>query len=396
VPDKDADGLCAGVIVHRTLAALGLARELISTHIVSKGVSIHDESERELMSRTYQPHYMIVLDQGSRASPPLIDNAATKCLIIDHHLSDAFPQDAVIVSACQHPPIAPASLLTYHICSALHPCAESFEKSSAYLACIGTHGDLGSTLKWLSPFPDLTATLKAHAHTKTAIHTAISLVNAPRRTSRYDVATAWSALLASTAPQDLQTEPRLREARAEIAADVERHAHTAPRFTPDGRIAVLSIHAASQIHPVIATRWAAYLTSRALEMVLVANTGYAPGKVHFSCRVARCARARAAQCDGGAGAGVDVIALLNEVVAGGEPGLRQRLGDGFARGHREASGGVVPVNAFDELMAVMMRVGEGVEHAAGRERKRKRVIEGSGSGSGRAQRNTLANYFMKT
>lgn len=344
------------------------------------------------MSTTYKPSYLIVLDQGSRASSALIDNPSTKSLILDHHLSDDFPENALVVSACHYTPVATTSLLTYLICSPLHPSSTKSSESCAYLACIGTHGDLGHTLKWLPPFPDLTPTLKQH--TKKVINDAVSLINAPRRTARYDVPSAWTALLASTTPKDLLTNPRLLEARAEIQAEVERNTHTAPEFTPDGRIAVLRIHTSAQVHPVIATRWAGYLNSNALEIVMVANSGYLPGMVNFSCRIAKCARARAAQKGG---KDVDIIESLKAAAGLSEDGLGERLGESFARGHREASGGIVPTDAFEELMA-LLRVGEkkvekgGDETPEKKKKKRIKVVVGSGS----PQKNTLGNYFKKT
>ena len=48
---------------------------------------------------------------------------------------------------------------------------------------------------------------------------------------------------------------RLLSARAEINEEVERQTHTAPKFSKDGKIAVLRINSAAQVHPVIATRW---------------------------------------------------------------------------------------------------------------------------------------------
>lgn len=48
---------------------------------------------------------------------------------------------------------------------------------------------------------------------------------------------------------------RLLSARAEINEEVEKHTHTPPKFSKDGKVAVLRIHSAAQIHPVIATRW---------------------------------------------------------------------------------------------------------------------------------------------
>lgn len=42
------------------------------------------------------PAYVIVVDQGSRPGPPIVDSPTAKCLLIDHHLSDEFPEGAVV------------------------------------------------------------------------------------------------------------------------------------------------------------------------------------------------------------------------------------------------------------------------------------------------------------
>lgn len=67
----------------------------------------------------------------------------------------------------------------------------------------------------------------------------------------------------------------------------------------------------------------------------------------------------------------------------------QRLGASFARGHREASGGIVPVAEFEELMA-LMKLGE----------KPDAVSSGAGKAVTMAttttpQKNNLLNYFGK-
>jgi hypothetical protein len=204
------------------------------------------------------------------------------------------------------------------------------------------------------------------------------------------VLSAWSALLASTSPKDLLTNRRLLEARAEINEEVERNTHTPPKFTPDGRIAVLRIHTPTQVHPVIATRWAGYLNSKALEIVMVANSGYLPGMVNFSCRIARCARARAA-LEGGKE--FNIIESLKGAAGLSTDGLEERLGESFARGHKEASGGIVPMAAFEELMG-LLRVGEKAEKVRGDETPKKKRVKVVGDGS--PQKNTLGNYFKKT
>ena len=140
------------------------------------------------------PMYIIVVDQGSRAAPPIVDSPHTKSLIIDHHLSDEFPENATvrhslppartrqltlsqIVSACHYPPVATSALLTYEICKPLHPTIAS---TCGFLCAMGTHGDLGNTLKWKPPFPDMTEVFKTH--TKKATNDAVALINARQST----------------------------------------------------------------------------------------------------------------------------------------------------------------------------------------------------------------------
>jgi hypothetical protein len=77
------------------------------------------------------------------------------------------------VSACHYPPVATTSLTTYEICKELHP---EIGPECGYLCAIGTHGDLGNTLKWLPPFPDMTETFKKH--TKKLINDCVSYINA--------------------------------------------------------------------------------------------------------------------------------------------------------------------------------------------------------------------------
>ena len=95
VPDKDADGLDAGVILVRTLEALGLPSEEIDVHLLEKHANVHSESERHAMQAKH-PGYIIVVDHGSVEAPPIVDLEGTKCLVIDHHLSDKFPKDAQV------------------------------------------------------------------------------------------------------------------------------------------------------------------------------------------------------------------------------------------------------------------------------------------------------------
>jgi hypothetical protein len=193
---------------------------------------------------------------------------------------------------------------------------------------------------------------------------------------------AWKALQAASSPKDLLTNRTLLAARAEVNAEVERCTHTPPSFSADARVAVFRIASAAQVHPVIATRWAGHLSSAKLEVVLVANEGYLPGMVNFSCRIPRSARARQPP--------VNIIQILRTFADGAsDASLRERLGESFARGHKEASGGIVPKSEFEELMAAM-GVGSKTKDAGGStaQSSHKKV-------SAVAQSNKISGYFKK-
>lgn len=367
---------------------LGLPKESIDVHLISKGNTINTEEERHQMA-TYQPKYVFVLDQGSRSGPPVVDGEH-RSLIIDHHhaTKDDFPEGAAFVTACDSPPVATSSLLTYMLCKDLHA---GVPERCDWLCVVGTHGDLGNTLKWEQPFPDMKDCFKKY--TKKVLNEVVTLVNAPRRTAERDVQSAWDALGDTLDPASVLKNPRLLAARQEVNAEVERCTHTPPKFSKDGTVAAFRISSKAQVHPMIATRWAGHLQSKALEIVLVANEGYIPGKVNFSCRIARCARGRETA--------VDIIAKLKAYASITRPEgseqdtesklpLLERLGEDFARGHVQASGGIVTTEEFEELME-NMQIGVKPDKDASEvspAKKKKAALDAG-------QKNNLMNYFGK-
>lgn len=124
-----------------------------------------------------------------------------------------------------------------------------------------------------------------------------------------------------------------------------------------------------------------------------------PGKVNFSCRIPRCARARDLPVDiiASLKAYASIIRPKTEVEGGAEsPGgdnapLLERLGDDFARGHVQASGGIVDAAEFEELME-NMQIGVKPPQKEGEEgspnKKKKSAID-------TGQKNNLMNYFGK-
>ncbi|KAF2855105.1 DHH phosphoesterase [Plenodomus tracheiphilus IPT5] len=375
LPDKDADGLSSGAILFHTLTTLGLPADLITVYFPPKGSNVHDDTTKEaVMAKS--PSYIFVLDQGSRRTPPIIE-PPHQCLVIDHHFADegGFPEGAEYVTAHDCPPVATSALLTYNICLPLHP---DLNDKISWLAALGTHGDLGSTIKWEPPFPDMVETFKQHP--KKSINDAVALVNAPRRSAAYNVRDAWDAVKAAQGPKSIAENQKLHEASSEVRHETERCTHTAPKFSADATIAVLTISSAAQIHPVIATRWAGHLKSNKLEIVMCANEGYLPEKVHFSCRVAKVARGREGDKK------VDIIKTLERIVAD-DTELRTRLGESFARGHKEASGGIVGKQEWKDLKKLM-----GLDESATKKKKSEAVAKKETA----SQKNTLTNYFGKT
>lgn len=79
---------------------------------------------------------------------------------------------------------------------------------------------------------------------------------------------------------------------------------------------------------------------------MCANDGYFPNMTNFSCRVAKCARGRIKPSNEGdnhhsddeesQNPAVNIIEALIEY-AGRVPGLREAMGENFARGHKEVS-----------------------------------------------------------
>ncbi|EEU37709.1 uncharacterized protein NECHADRAFT_24662, partial [Fusarium vanettenii 77-13-4] len=342
VPDRDVDGLTSGAILERTLVLLGLDKDLISVHTIRKGGRLDDDVSRKAMA-DYKPAFIFVLDHGSQQSPPLID-APHRAIVIDHHYAEEneHPQDALLVTADNSPPVATSSLLTYLICLDLH---EEVKEICDWLCVLGTLGELGNMVKWEPPFPNMKPTIEMH---KTGIiYQAISLIHAPRRTAACDVTIAWKALRAASSPKELTKDKNLVAARREIHEEFMRcNKSAAPRFSADGRVVVIYLSSEAQVHPLIASRWASYLYTDLVEVVLVANEGYSPGMVSFSCRVAKCAK--------GMFPPVDTIKFLRETAdRAADPTLRDRLGESFARGHKVASGGKVPKAEFEELMEVL-------------------------------------------
>jgi hypothetical protein len=86
--------------MHRTLVLLGHDPANLHVHLLSKGTNPHTVSERDKMA-AYGAEYAIFVDHGSRGGPALVPpkeegGPPVKTLLLDHHLSDDFPEGAEV------------------------------------------------------------------------------------------------------------------------------------------------------------------------------------------------------------------------------------------------------------------------------------------------------------
>lgn len=311
--DHDVDGLASAVLVSRTVERLGGRAEIVP---VGRGEHVHVPAYRERLSAHGAAAYVIT-DMGSRAEPI---GLRAPTLLVDHHDADAFPPDAVIVSAARREPVAPTSYLAFELLRAL---ADIHDLD--WLALLGSVADLGAE----AVFGELPA-WRARYRAKHVSET-IALLNAARRSADHDVAAALDVLRAADSAEEIATGraagvARLQALRAEVAAEVKRVARTPPRVYGD--VAVIRIASKAQIHPLIAVRWKSRLADK---IVLVANAGFLDDRVSFVVRSAR---------------PINLLAWLRSLPIGD-------VGPDYARGHPAATGGNLSHDEFERLLRVI-------------------------------------------
>ena len=315
--DSDADGVTAGVVWQRGLEKLGFTN--LKRLAPSRLRNAFGAESQEILAAE-KPDFLFVMDLGSQ--PQEIVGNVPVCFIDHHRPGGALPKDTLI-SAYEWNPIPNTSLIVYDLLQSLVDVSE-FD----WIAAIGTLSDLGDK----APFEILETTRKKY--TQKWLKEAVSLINAARRASNYEPETAAQALLKFTNPKDLVNSDsselkRLRAAKSEVNQELNEARKAAPTFA--GQVALIRLNSPCQIHPLIAQSWRGRLPKY---IVIAANTGYLPGKVNFAARTS-------AQ-------GVSVLDFLR----GFKLDVTAAEGS-YGQGHDQASGGVLPVAAWNELLAKM-------------------------------------------
>ena len=310
--DSDADGVTSGVVWQRAFERAGFAQ--VMRVVPDRERNAWTPANRERV-RACAPQSLFVLDLGSQEEP-IIENVPT--CFIDHHRPEGVPPRATLISAYSWEPIPNTSLLVWTLCAKITDTSDL-----DWIAAIGTLSDLGDR----APF-EMLAVAKRKYRIK-YLKEATVLINAARRGSTYNPEVAARALLQHKDPHalvnsDTDEVQQLRFAREEVKAAMYEAKKAAPVFA--GRVALVRMSSPCQIHPLIAQIWRTRLPNY---IVIAANEGYLPNRVNFSARSA---------------ANVNVLDFLREI--------ELREGEGYhGHGHDQASGGSLPIERWNELLA---------------------------------------------
>jgi single-stranded-DNA-specific exonuclease len=311
----DADGLAAGALFGRGLRRMGFS-DVQVVHS-GRGENAFSDGARQRLAALH-PAALIVTDLGVQSAGVL---AGVPTLYVDHHRPEGQPADATIVLGYGWEPIPASAWLAYELMSPLADVADL-----DWIAAVGTISDLGDKAPW-----DALPAIRKRWTAKW-LREAVSLVNAARRASPFDVGTALRMLMEADGPRaivedDALGADRLRAYRAEVQAELAVARKQAPVFSADQPWALVPLDSGCQVHPLIAQQWRTRLPKFA---VIAANRGYVPGMVAFSARTQR----------------TDLVlpALLRATDIGADDDAN------FGRGHDQASGGHLPIPQFNRLM----------------------------------------------
>lgn len=307
VPYPDADGLAASAIVWHLLTG---DKQIICP---PKGETIYAEVFRGMLEDT-QPEALIVLDQGSRAGA-LLPGVPT--LTIDHHHPSGVPEGVYLSSYYPAELTPSAAALCYRM---LGSPAELL-----WLAAVGLIGDYGLNV----PIEEMREA--ATRYSKLDLQDTVAMMNAARRSSRFDWPTAFAALTTVADPRviahgEAPQSAQLKHDLEEVKHEVQRARKARPFFADPW--AVVPFSSPCLIHGLVATSWMHRLGEH---YVVAANYGYRTGYVHFSIR---------------SEGEVDLISAVREV-------LPKEFSPTWVRGRYGATGGAVTLNEFSLLLTHM-------------------------------------------
>ena len=313
----DADGLAAGAIFGRALDRMGFTDVMVVPS--GRGESAFTNVARQRLE-VLSPAGLVVTDLGVHKAGVLSD---VPTLYVDHHQPEGVPEGAVVITGYRWEPIPASAWLAFEL---LSPLANIEDLS--WIAAVGILSDLGDKASW-SGLPEA-----KRRYTAKWLKEAVALINAARRSREFDIDTPLDLLMHANSPKELATNDargadKLRAYRAEVKAALAEARKAAPTFAQGQPLALLKLDSPVQLHSLIAQQWRGRLPGYA---VIAANRGYLPGVVAFSVRTSR--------------DDLNLPMLLQAVDLGGTY-------ESFGHGHDQASGGHLPVDAFNRLLTAL-------------------------------------------
>jgi single-stranded-DNA-specific exonuclease len=313
VTHNDADGLSSAALLIRAFDRAGRAA---TVRILGRGENPWSEPVVSEL-RAVNTGGIIVADLGARSD---VVRSDVPVVVMDHHVRVVGepPEGTTLISGYGIEPTPSTSLIAWW-CA--HEIADVDDL--LWLAAVGLVGDLGEKAAF-DELHDARARFGA-----TAIKETVALVNAPRRTARGDATPALRALLTAEGPKAIargQAEgaEAMAAARAEVKRELEAARRVAPLFA--GEVALIRLHSACQVHPLVAQSWRGRLRDR---IVVAANSGYRPGWIHFAVRSAT---------------GQNLIRFLADHAPSGADAHQ------YGQGHEQATGGALRPEAWAEFL----------------------------------------------
>lgn len=306
---NDTDGISAAAILSRSFSR---ADRVSDVRLVGRGENPWSKEMRaELADRRMGG--LVVVDLGIRT--PIL-RESTPTVVIDHHVPQGTPSEAVVISGYGMEPAPTSSLLAFWCAAGIADVDDLI-----WLAALGIIGDMAEA----SNFPELNLARSMYGITQ--LRTAAALINQPRRSRSGDAGPALALLLKAAGPRDIVAGAHpetslLMAARDEVRGEADRARKVAPTIV--GKVALIRFSSACQVHPLVAQTWTGRLKD---QIVIAANVGFRPGWVHFAARSA---------------ADVDLVSFLRDHAPVGAD-------ENYGGGHHRASGGALRIpqwNAF--------------------------------------------------
>lgn len=306
---SDCDGLASGVLLAKALERAG---KTVHLEVTGKGGSAWEEASREKL-RPHAPQALLVADLGCRAEPVL---PGVRTLFVDHHKPEGVPPNATLVTGYGTEPTPTSGLLAWECGKLVADVAEL-----DWIAAISVLGDVGD----LAPFPEL-ADVRTR-HKITPLRDATSLLNTARRSATGDATPALRLLMKAAGPKEVLSgvhpeTDELKAMKAVVNAEFAAAKKVGPKFAEETNVALVRVNSACQVHPMVVPIWKTRLPDR---IVMVANTGYLPGRVNFTTRTSL---------------DVNLIDFLR-THAPPDPG------DHYGHGHDKATGGSLPFEQWN-------------------------------------------------